>query len=151
MSWETLTALIVALGGLELIKWAYVTFSNRENNARINDAETDASEFRLLMEEITMLQQLLKDKEERFVDQTNVLRQVQRDLLALEKEKSMMEVEYLKKIADIELKMVVVRCDEEDCPFRQPPTKKTLQRAGLSKEEYFANKRKNDKNDKSKN
>lgn len=137
MSWETLVTVLGAMGGLELIKWLYNVIANRKNNARINEAEADASEFHVMQEQMVFMQQQLKDKEERFAEQTEHLRDVQRDLLTLEKEKSLMEVEYLKKIADLELELARVRCNDELCPFRQPPTAATPPKPGVTKEKYF--------------
>lgn len=137
MSWETLATVLGALGGLELVKWLYKTIVNRRNNKRINDAEADASEFHVLEEQIQFLQQQLKDKEERFVEQTNLLRDTQRDLLSLEKEKAVMEVKYLRRISDLELELARVRCNDELCPFRQPPTATTPPKPWVTREKYF--------------
>ncbi len=144
MNWETFAAVIGALGGIELVKWLYNIIVNRRNNERINDAEADASEFHVLEEQIQFLQQQLKDKEERFVEQTNLLRDTQRDLLLLEKEKAVMEVEYLKRIAELELELAHVRCNDEFCPFREPPTAMTPPKPGVMKEKYFEQREKND-------
>lgn len=144
MNWETLVTVLGALGGLELVKWLYNIIANRRNNARINEAEADASEFHVLEEQIQFLQQQLKDKEERFVEQTNLLRDTQRDLLLLEKEKAVMEVEYLKRIAELELELARVRCNDEFCPFRQPPTATTPPKPGVTKEKYFEQREKDD-------
>ena len=143
MTWyEIVVAVAGAFGGVELIKFLWDKFFNRKNNARIADSEADASEFHILQEQIIFLQQQLKEKEERFAEQTNLLRKVQRELLDLEKEKSMMEVGYIKRIAELEIELSNVRCNEHDCPFRQPPTVFTPPAKGLTKEKHFANKRK---------
>lgn len=146
MTWYEIVVLIAgALGGFDLVKWLANVIGNRKNNARIADSEADASEFHILQEQIIFLQQQLKEKEERFAEQTNLLRTVQRELLDLEKEKSVMEVGYIKRIAELEIELSNVRCNEHDCPFRQPPTAHTPPAKWLTKEKYFANKRK--KND----
>lgn len=141
MNWEILVAFIGALGGLEFVKWGYNAIVNRKNNTRINDAEAETTEFHLLEEQITFLQQQLKEKEERFVEQTDLLRNVQRDLLTLEKEKALTETEYLKRISQLELELAMVRCNDEECPFRQPPTAKTPPMPGLTKDDYFKNRK----------
>ena len=142
MTWYEITIAVAgAFGGLELIKWGWDKFFNRKNNARIADSVADASEFHVLQEQIIFLQQQLKEKEERFAGQTDLLRKVQRELLDLEKEKSVMEVDYIKKIAELEIELAAVRCNEHDCPFRQPPTAYTPPAKGLTKERHFANKR----------
>lgn len=142
MTWyEVAIAIVGTLGGFEFIKWAWDKFFNRKNNARIADSEADASEFHILQEQIIFLQQQLKEKEERFAEQTDLLRKVQRELLDLEKEKSVMEVGYLKRIAELELELTMKRCDEHDCPFRQPPTAHTPPAKGLTKEKHFSKKK----------
>ena len=144
MNWETIVAVIGALGGFELVKWLYSVIANRKNNKRINDAEAEASEFHVLEEQIQFMQEQLKDKEVRFVEQTNLLRNTQRELLATEREKAVMEVEYLKKVADLDLELANVRCNDELCPFRQPPTAKTPPKPGVTKEQYFKQREEND-------
>lgn len=142
MTWyEMAIAAAGAFGGLELVKFLWDKFFNRKNNARIADSVADASEFKILQDTCIFLQGQLKEKEERFAEQTNLLRKVQRELLDLEKEKSVMEVEYLKRIAALELELLMKRCDEHDCPFRQPPTAHTPPAKGLTKEKHFANKK----------
>ena len=73
----------------------------------------------------------LKVKEERFAEQTQLVRQQNRDIITLER-----------KVADLEIELVKVRCNDEYCPFREPPTAKTPPRPGMSKEEYHLSKRK---------
>lgn len=141
MSWETVGVIIGALGGLELIKWSFNAIVNRKNNSRINDAEADASEFKVLQETVLFLQQQLKENSEQYKEQTQMLRHTQKELLASEKEKAEKEVEYLEKIGELELKLAHLRCDDEYCPFRLPPTAKTPPRAGLNKDEYLSKKR----------
>ena len=143
--WEILVAIAGALGGIDLLKWLANVIGNRKNNARIADAEADRSEFHILQEEVEFLQGQLKEKEERFADQTGLLRQVQRELLALEKEKSIAEVEAIRKISELEILIATVRCDEHDCPFRQPPTAHTPPMKGLTIEQYFEKKQCNKK------
>lgn len=140
MTWyEIAIAVAGAFGGLELLKWGGNLILNRKNNSRMADAEADASEFRILREEMVFLQEQVKDKEIRFAEQTTLVRQIQRDLLALEKEKSVMEVDYIKRIATLELELEKKRCDDMPCPFRQPPNAHTQAVAGLTKQKYFKN------------
>lgn len=80
------------------------------------------------------------EKEKRFVEQTNLLREKQRALLNVEKEKAESEVKYLKRISELELELEKKRCDDLPCPFRQPPNAHTQSSAGQTKEEYFKHK-----------
>ena len=143
MTWYEITIAVAGtFGGIELVKFLWDKVFNRKNNSRIADSEADVSEFRVLQEQIVFLQQQLKEKEERFADQTTHLRQVQREYLNLEKDKSIMEVGYIKQVATLEIELANVRCDEHDCPFRQPPTAHTPPAKDLTKDKYFANKNK---------
>lgn len=140
MTWYEILVLVAgALGGFDLVKWLANVIGNRKNNSRIADAEADAAEFHILQEQIQFLQQQLKDKEERFAEQTELLRKVQRERLDVEKEKSIMEIGYLKRIAALELELALKKCDDEECPFRKPPTAKTPPKTGLTKQSYFKN------------
>lgn len=73
--------IIGTLGGFEAIKWSINFWVNRKTNARIEDAHADAEEFKALREYNEFLQKQLSEKEERFVEQTGRLRQVQDELL----------------------------------------------------------------------
>lgn len=74
-----------------------------------------------------------KAKEERFDNQTEKLRDVQRKLLDATQEIT----EYVKKIGALELELAKYRCNVLDCPFRQPPTADTPSKKGLTKDKYF--------------
>ncbi|MDD6868604.1 MAG: hypothetical protein PUE39_03500 [bacterium] len=131
MTWETLIAIIGAVGGstglIELVKY----FANRKTNSRIAETKADVAEFHILQETNLFLQEQLKVKEERFAEQTQLVRQQNRYIITLER-----------KVADLEIELVKVRCNDEYCPFREPPTAKTPPRPGMSKEEYHLSKRK---------
>lgn len=132
MTFDAIIAIIGAVGGsaglIELIKY----FANRKTNSRIAETEADVAEFHILAETSQFLQEQLKKKEERFAEQTKVVRQQNRDIIDLER-----------KIAEIEIELVTVRCNDDMCPFRVPPTAKTPPHPGISKEEYFQMKQPN--------
>jgi hypothetical protein len=121
--WEIIVSVIGALGGWEAIKYLL----NRKSNQRTAMAEADLSQFHTLQETIQFLQTQLKEKEERFAEQTAIVRKLNLDILDLIKEKGAMEVE-----------LVMVRCNDTECPFRQPPNAKTPPKAGLTMEQYQA-------------
>lgn len=128
MTWETLIAIIGAVGGstglVEIIRY----FANRKTNSRIAETEADVSEFHILQETNLFLQEQLKKKEERFAEQTQLVRQQNRDIIELER-----------KVAELEIELVKVRCNDEDCPFRRPPNAKTPPLPGTTKEEFHLN------------
>lgn len=123
MTWETAIAILASLGGLEFIKWLF----NRKASSRLALAEAESAEFHTLQETVQFLQTQLQEKEERFASQTDRLRRCQDDLFG--------EREARHKA---ELELALKRCEEQDCPFRQPPNANTPPRKGLTKEEYYA-------------
>lgn len=129
--WQLFIAALGTLGGLEFIKWVF----NRKRVARVD-------EFKLLREANVFLQQQLKEKEERFVDQTQLVRRLNTEVLDITRQKAEMEVGYLKRIAELELELVEVRCNDKPCPFREPPNAYTKPRRGLTKEQYHEQKQK---------
>lgn len=116
MSWETLITNVVSfvgiLGGFEAIKF----FVNRKSNKRINEAaadkkeiEADSSEFGLLKETVVFLQQQLLQKEERFSEQTALVRKQNLEIIDL-----------TKQIGKIELELQNHRCVIPKCSNRKP-------------------------------
>ena len=99
-----------ALGGFEAVKWAVKTFLNRKTDARIEDAHADSEEFKTLREYNEFLQKQLQDKEARFVEQMERLRNTQTELFALEKEMSKLSIE-----------LALKRCEKKKCGDREPP------------------------------
>ena len=95
------------LGGSELIRY----FINRKSNARKAEAEADSSEFGVLRETTTFLQEQLKDKELRFADQTALVRKLNAENLDLTRDNSMLKTER-------ELKL----CQRRNCKDREPQT-----------------------------
>lgn len=128
--WQTLVAVVGAFGGFEFIKWVF----NRKRVAR-----TD--EFKLLRETNEFLQQQLNEKEQRFVEQTQLVRRLNTEILDATRQAAQKDVEHVRTIADKDLELARVRCDDHPCPFRQPPNAYTPPRAGLTKEQYHANKK----------
>lgn len=102
-------SVIGAMGGVEAIKWGVTAWRNRKTDARIEDARADAEEFKALREYNEFLQKQLSDKEERFVEQTGRLRQVQDELFALKESYS-----------DEKLELAMKRCERKKCGDREP-------------------------------
>lgn len=122
---ETIISIIGTLGGWEAVKYLL----NRKSNQRTAEAEADHAEFSTLKDTIEFLQQQLKDKEQRFSEQTDIVRKLNIEIIELLKAKGSMEVE-----------LVSVRCDDAKCPFRQPPNASTPPRDGLTIEQYQSGK-----------
>lgn len=119
---ELIITLVSAIGGIEAVKWMYT----RKASARLADAQAEGEEWQTLRNVTEFLQTSIKDKEERFAEQTTIVRQQNRDLLDAER-----------KIANLEIELGKVRCDDLNCPFRLPPNAFTPHRGNVSKESYF--------------
>lgn len=96
---------ISALGGLELIR--FLLF--RRTNARKATAEAATSEFHILQETNQFLQQQLKEKEERFAEQTQIVRKLNQDIIDL-----------LNRNGALECELATTRCRVRHCKNRQP-------------------------------
>lgn len=108
--WQAAVAVLGALGGLDLLKWTANLIMNRRNNARMADSQADLSEFHTMKEMIEFLQQQLKEKEERFAEQTGLVRSLNGEVISLTQAK-----------AAVELDHALHRCDNLTCPHRLPP------------------------------
>ena len=102
---ETLVAILTAMGGWELVKYLI----NRKSNARISEAEADAAEFHVLKEHIESLQAQNQQTEERFADQTQLVRNLNNEVLEL-----------TKKNGSLELDLQKYRCIRPKCQQREP-------------------------------
>lgn len=98
-------SVVMALGGFEFVKWLF----NRKNGKRVSEAEADASEFNTLREQIVFLQEQLLKKEERFAEQTNMLRESTKRELELVRENAMLKTERSLKL-----------CERKMCAERMP-------------------------------
>lgn len=101
----TFATILAAFGGWEAIRYLI----NRKPNGRKAEAEADSVEFNVLRETVEFLQQQLKDKEERFAQQTELVRRQNAEILELTKAKG-----------QVELELQRYRCVVAKCPNRQP-------------------------------
>ena len=113
MSLETIITIISTMGGFEAIKWGVTWYSNRKNLERVEDAKADQAEYNTLEHHIEFLQNQLLEKEKRFAEQTDRLRQSQEDLFRAKQELA----ECLIKLA----KITTWQCDVKGCLKRNPP------------------------------
>lgn len=102
---EIIVGVVGTMGGWEAIKYLL----NRKTNKRKEEAEADGVEFGVLRDSMEFLQNQLKEKEERFVNQTDRLRNLQDDYFELLKEKQR-----------IELELQRFRCVRPKCAQREP-------------------------------
>ena len=98
-------AVLTALGGWEAIKYLI----NRTPNSRKAEAEADSVEFNVLRQTVEFLQTQLQEKEERFAQQTELVRKLNAEVLELTKEKG-----------KVELELQTYRCIRKKCGQREP-------------------------------
>ena len=143
-----LMPILTLLVGGGLATFITVKATRRTANANADQAEVQArtEEFHLLKEQIELNQQQnldlttlnlklaeqLKDAEARYVEQTELLRQTQKNLaqaneviIKLTAENGELRVELAKK-----------KCEDTSCPFRQPPNATTPPRPDMTRDEY---------------
>lgn len=112
-----LLSIVGALGGtmglIELIKY----LMTRKQQTRITETAADRAEFELLRDVNTFLQQQLNEKEQRFTEQTEVVRRLNRDIQ--ERDGTILGMQ--REICDLKLQLAMKRCDDLKCPHRQPP------------------------------
>ena len=101
----TIASVLGTLGGWEAIKYLL----NRKTNTRKAEAEADSSEFSVLRDTVIFLEQQLQQKEERFAEQTNLVRKLTNENLELVRENAMLKTERGLKL-----------CERRNCPNREP-------------------------------
>lgn len=111
--------MITALGGLEFMKWLWT----RKSNARLAAAEANAAELKaekdeyyLLRERLEFMDKQMIEKEQRFNEQTNLLRDTNRQLLEQIKENGLLSA----KIASLEAERAIKLCQVRNCTLREP-------------------------------
>ena len=116
---EVSASMGAAIGGWEFIKCMLNIRTNKRKERSEADkakaeadkaeAEANSADFSVLRETVEFLQQQLKDKEERFANQTDRLRKVQDDYFEL-----------LKTDAQKDLELQRFRCVRPKCAQREP-------------------------------
>ena len=115
----TICTVVGALGGLEFIKWWY----NRKARTEVEKAEAeaakvraDADEFHYLREHIEFLNQEIASKEQRFTEQINYIRDLNRQIVELEIDLG----EKKARIASLEAERAMKLCEVKNCSGRKP-------------------------------
>jgi hypothetical protein len=115
----TFCTVVGALGGLEFFKWWY----HRKSRTEVEKAEAesarikaDADEFRYLRERIEMQDKDALSKEQRFNDQITHIRDLNRQIVALEIEKGDLKAEVSALKAERKMKL----CERRGCAQREP-------------------------------
>lgn len=140
MDWEIIGTIFGGQTLIELVKW----WKNRKTDGRIAETTADQAEFSTIAKTNLFLQQQLKEKEERFAQQTNLVRSQNAEIIQLTKEKAALEIEFERYKATSEIELNRVRCNDQPCPWRQPPNAYTMPKPGADKEQYHQSKKEKD-------
>lgn len=110
---------LTALGGWEFVKWML----HRKSNARIAEAhaenielKNEVEEFHFLRERLVFKEQEMMEKEKRFVEQTDVVRDLQRKLLDQTIENGKLQA----RISTLEAERAMKLCERRGCMQREP-------------------------------
>lgn len=116
---ETVLSIIAAMGGFELIKWLF----NRKSNKRIADANAESvelknemDEFHFLRERLEYKDEVINEKEKRFIEQTELVRTLNRQLLEQTIENGRLQA----KISSLEAERAMKLCERRGCLQREP-------------------------------
>lgn len=116
---SSVVSLLLALGGLEFLKWLWT----RKSKARMVAAEADAAELKaekdeyyLLRERLEFVDKQMLEKEQRFNEQTNLLRETNKQLMEQIKENGLLSA----KIAALEAERSMKLCQVPNCQKREP-------------------------------
>ena len=101
----TVSAIVGSVSFWELVKYLF----HRRANRRKADSEADASEFSVLRDTMIFMENQLKNKEERFAEQTAVVRKLNAENLELTREVTMLKTEREMKL-----------CERRGCLTREP-------------------------------
>lgn len=119
MDWGTISIILGSLGGFEFIKWLF----NRKSNSRLTQAQAEsaetkaeADEFHLLRERLELSDKQLLDKEQRFHEQTQLVRDLNKQLL----EKTVENGQLQARISALEAERAMKLCERRGCSQRQP-------------------------------
>jgi len=120
MEWTVLITNIASLlgifGGWEAVKYLL----HRKQNLRISEAKADSIEFSVLKEANEFLQNQLLEKEQRFAEQTKLVRKLSQDNLDTTKQKNEEILELTKEKSRLELELQRYRCVVKKCATREP-------------------------------
>lgn len=119
MDWTTIFTVLFSVGVLEFVKWMFT----RKSNARIVKAQADTAElkndvdeFHFLRERLEFKDKELVEKEKRFVEQTNLVRDLNRQLLDQTIDNGKLQA----RVSELEAERKMKLCERRGCMDRQP-------------------------------
>lgn len=116
---KVIVTILGSLGGFELVKW----FFSRKTNKRVAEAEADiaevkaeSTEFDSLNKRVEVLAAQLLQQNEQYNEQTQYLREIQKQLLESTIENGKLKAE----IATLKAERAMKLCERRGCAERQP-------------------------------
>ena len=109
MNWEIIVTILGTILGSQTVTEVLRWLRHRKTENRIEETKADASEFTVLRDTIVFLEQQLKEKEERFAQQTDLVRKLNSENLNLTSENVMLKTERGLKL-----------CERRNCGQREP-------------------------------
>lgn len=103
---------VMAMGGWEAIRW----FLNRKSNSRIAEANAEKAELENEKTEFHFLRERLEFKDKELIEQTNLVRDLNRQLLEQTIENGKLQA----RISSLETERSMKLCERRGCADRQP-------------------------------
>ncbi len=119
MNLQVLITVFTAMGGFEFVKWFFTRKVNKrmnESQADIAETQAEADEFHLLRERLELSDKQLLEKEQRFHEQTLLVRDLNRQLLEMTNKYGEAQARISALEAERELKF----CERRGCKRREP-------------------------------
>lgn len=127
MNLETIGTVVTMLGGVEMFRYIINLILNRKAEKRKSEAEVssqeakaDGDEFHVLRETIEFLQAQLKEKEERFAEQTQLVRNLNAEILQITDSKNAEILRLVEENASLKLELQKYKCVVPRCLKRDP-------------------------------
>lgn len=123
MNWANIITIICSvlatLGGFEFVKWLFTRKSNGRiiaAQAESKEIEVISDEFHLLRERLELSDKQLLEKEQRFHEQTILVRELNKQLLDKTNENGILSA----RISSLEAERAMKLCERRGCERREP-------------------------------
>lgn len=123
MNWgdivTVVSTILASLGGFEFMKWLFTRRSNKRiaaAQANSKEIEVETDEFHLLRERLELSDRQLLEKEQRFYEQTLLVRKLNNQLLEKTNENGALSA----RISSLEAERAMKLCERRGCERREP-------------------------------
>ena len=111
--------MLAALGGVKFVEWLFTRKSNgriAEANAEAAELKNERDEFHFLRERLEYKDAAMMEKEKRFIEQTELVRSLNRQLL----DQTIENGKLMAKIRELEVERRMKLCERKGCVNREP-------------------------------